>query len=282
MAPIEDRMWRTILGALLFSNLIAAQAPDAGGGAGENADARRVWELAVSAKGGRERLWSVRTMAQHLTASYDIGPLRLRAGIYEHFYVLPNRYWEWVTEPRVTPYTSVQVIMVDKDTRWFRWENEPGVRVSEIPALPVWELLHDQLFALLETRWLKPELLGVKRGRLGWGAVDIVAARISGGRFDIYIDRKSRLPRRIVEHRMVTRQLTILSPPEPPKPYEIVWDLEDYRPVSGILLPHTLKQRGRDGITERVTYEINPEYDPRVFEDPPSADFGPRDWMKVP
>ena len=164
-----------------------------------------------------------------------------------------------------------------------------GARLLKVGQVRPEQLLYGQLFTLLETRWVRPRLLDVKSARLGLVAVDVVKAEFGGKRFDVCIDRRQRLPRRIVEHRMslpLTGVAMVVAAGAGmdigPKPYEVTWELEDYKAVDGILMPHTVKQRGRFGFVERVTYELNPEYDPRIFQEPPSADFGPRDWRKVP
>src|SRR5207244_3006609 len=65
---------------------------------GSQSEARRLWERAVAAKGGRERLHEVRNMevsarAQFKRDLFQSGELR-----FEEFYVFPSKHWFWTDE----------------------------------------------------------------------------------------------------------------------------------------------------------------------------------------
>lgn len=54
------------------------------------------------------------------------------------------------------------------------------------------------------------------------------------------------------------------------------YDLSGYREIDGIKLPSLIVEDG--AIKKQVRYEINPQYDPQVFERPPNLAAGPQQW----
>ena len=126
--------------------------------------------------------------------------------------------------------------------------------------------LEHQLIYLMETKFLRPTLVGSRNGRLGWKKVYIIKASIGRERVDFYLDAKSHLLIRVV---FVTRL-------ESGQDHVDIINLSHYRDAAGIQMPHRVSW-GSDEDNE-TRYQINVNYDPKLFERPPSVDMGPEAW----
>ena len=62
---------------------------------GSRTEAERLWELAVAAKGGRERLYSVESVLITTKAKYWFGFFQRAYHNDEELYVFPDRCWLW-------------------------------------------------------------------------------------------------------------------------------------------------------------------------------------------
>src|SRR6266516_2082852 len=59
-------------------------------------EAQRIWELAISAKGGRQRLDAVKNVAISTIGSYTTGRGKENTVRTEAFFALPNKIWLWM------------------------------------------------------------------------------------------------------------------------------------------------------------------------------------------
>ena len=91
----------------------------------------------------------------------------------------------------------------------------------------------------------------------------MVRALVAGRQADFFLDRKTHLPVKIV------------FPAEGGAgPYV---RLRDYVEVGGVSMPSKVGHEG-DARTP-YAYVLNPAYDARVFERPPTVEAGPEAWM---
>ena len=114
-----------------------------------------------------------------------------------------------------------------------------------------------QLYYLLETRWLKPTLLGVTSGEVGGRRADVVRVTVGGRVVDYYLDKKTHLPLKVALISKLDGGVYFYK------------TFSDYAPVDGIQMPSVMRVDG-DGKLP-LSYQFNVDYDRQLFERPPSA-----------
>ncbi|HEX5473766.1 MAG TPA: hypothetical protein VFX12_03805 [Vicinamibacterales bacterium] len=145
-----------------------------------------------------------------------------------------------------------------------------GPQPSDAPTRGDIEQLRElQLYTLMETRWMRPEVLGMQTDRIGFKRYLVLNTRVGDQLFDFYLDRRTHLPARIVVHT-----------PVPGRMFMTRYDLSDYHAVSGIQFPENVELRDEVSgpYKEHVTYQVNVPYDETVFTRPPSIADGPHGW----
>jgi hypothetical protein len=256
-------------------------------GSGQNVDPSRerataLWEEAVRAKGGRERLRSIENFL--ISSTIDV---RDRRGSNEteteRFYVMPGKAWIYTYTPDFD--VSLDVTVINKQ-RQFCWvtlapaRSVPGLSLC-IPSTPVKYLVQDPVIYLMETNWLQPEPLRVRTEGKGKKQLDVIETRVAMLRVDFYLDRKTRLPVRVVtEWYGGIGQATTGGGP-------MTIELDDYVEIDGILMPRrvTREPEGEAPVgevyrrdTERANYRFNVAYDPEILEGPASKKTKRTDW----
>ena len=130
-----------------------------------------------------------------------------------------------------------------------------------------------QFTYLLVTRWLEPKPLSARKERVGFKRVDVLEVDAGGWRVDYYLDPQTHLPIKLVA--------PAGEMPRAKGERHKVVEFEDYAPVNGVMMPrkvtHSYTTIPRKW-EERVTYEINPPYDPQFFARPPTASTAPHSW----
>lgn len=262
---------RRMLAALMAGTLIhcamyfvvrAQKTPEAN----SKPEAKRLWDLAVNAKGGRERLEQVNSLAV----------------FYEYFkghpsvelYVFPNKRWDWYDTSSSHTY-PLEAYGLDFEKKIHcvnhRYVSEGCEPIGNFSKRGYLE--DPQLLYLLETKWVKPELLAASKGALGIRSVDIVKVQLEIFQISVYLDSKTHLPQRIAYH--VNEGGRFLKAGDIFQWY----GLSDYRDVNGIMMPHKISHT--DSQTRHIRYEINPAYDPGVFTRKPDLSAGPEQWRGV-
>jgi len=124
-----------------------------------------------------------------------------------------------------------------------------------------------QMDYLLETKWLRPELLRATKSTVGGKRVDLVDVQVKwhteSYKVGVFLDEKTHLPVRIGYYsRFDTNDF-----------YNTV-NLRAYSDFGGIKLPTELSWRESSDWTH-PRFEINAEYDPQFFERVPDLNGGP-------
>lgn len=238
--------------------------------------AAELWEKAVAAKGGRERLHQVRTLVISSTNPSRRGERTKFAGLHkrtEQVYALPDKYWWWDdSRPGVF---GLSAEMYNGEEYWLVRDGDPE-SPQKVPLTELsletrrFFLRRAQAYFLLETAWFQPVPVGVKSGWVGLKRVDIVHARIGEGKLVFYLDRKTHLP----------VMAALLSPradendPEWIDLYAARFD--DYHEVDGVQMPRKVGwgPRGFDN----YRFLINVDVDAQIFEQPPRLEDGPEAW----
>jgi hypothetical protein len=230
-----------------------------------------LWERAIAAKGGRERLHAVESVA----ISGVSGGAQDEALL-----VLPSKLWDWNDERPTVFGLWLQVTDLDRGWSQFVSENSGDPLAPGKPTDAMVEQIRMiQVLTFMETRWVRPNLDGARTIRPVFRRLPVIDAHVQDQRYEFQLDPKTFLPKRIV-----------VRTPAPPRnvpfdePYtmEEVYTLGAYREVAGLQLPHEISGPiGRIGpriVKWKYTYELNVEYDPQIFRTPPSLAGGRKAW----
>jgi hypothetical protein len=239
--------------------------------------ARTLWEQAVAAKGGRERLDAIQSFAIQKRTAFSRWRLRdMATGKIEQIVcALPDAWWAFLDyRPGKMGY-SVQTANARTGLGWstFGGPPRPFLRPNTDLAYRMRQL---QYVYFLETRAVRPLPIRASPARRGLAPVDRVETLVDDGLVVFDLDVKTHLPVRIETSRRIT-----LPPPRPgmPPPGDMryVYELDRYSEVSGIQVPGRVRLGG-DPSDARV--EINPDYDPSIFSTPPSPGATIESWRR--
>lgn len=269
-----------LLAALAFTHAASAQATAQSGDA-ERERAKALWEEAVRAKGGRERLRSIKSLLITSTI-YERAPVNSNTKDAVRLYAMPGRAWVYTRTPEF--HVSLDATVLNTGRKLCTVTLAPAG--SGVPSLSpclaeTWTqyLIQDPFIYLLETEWVRPVPLRARAE----GKLDVVETEVGNLRVDFYLHRKTRLPVRIVTEWLggIGRGTGSLGP------MEVL--LEDYADVEGVRMPRRVTRRllnserlsvgdPLSGDEERARYRFNVAYDPAVFERPVPKDVKPDDW----
>jgi hypothetical protein len=221
--------------------------------------AQELWEKAIAAKGGRERLYKV----QNLLVAYGTKHKTIS------LYAFPNRFWQW-EDNRPSPLgLSVDLYNLDKGF---------GYTIMGDSRLPhkddnYWLngrylLLREQVAYLMETQWVRPLPVKAAEDRLNGKQVDVVYARQNVWTVKYTLDKLTHLP----------LQFEMYIQPEHEGVLPI--DFVDYFEVDGIKFPRTVRYGPKTAFFAQ-SYLLNVEYDKQLFDHPPSIEDGPDAWRSV-
>ena len=155
--------------------------------------AEQVWEQAIVAKGGRKRLESVRSIFISQRSNYWHG-LKKYEVFTEELAVFPGKSWSW-TDYRPDVF-GLTVEMYNFDTG-IKYISNADVPPPQPHAISGYETTLSQTYGLLgylmETKWLKPKVIGLDEGTFEKRKVDLVFTMLKDdveGFFseDLYID----------------------------------------------------------------------------------------------
>ncbi len=239
-------------------------------------EARRLWELAIAAKGGRTRLDNVRSLLVSIGKSKGARWSEIERGRqYERLYVFPCKLWAW-EDMRGTPFGLLVEALnyerglsmghrLDRKTPWKK-------AVEGGPPSSRYELLREQLTYLMESRWVKPVPVELMSAVMEDRWVKALKTQVREYEVTYYLDEETHLPLKV----------HILKPA--PQAYEAVDQtvyLDDYSVIDGIRLPRSVRLDDY-GWWRHVRYQINVDYDDRIFEEPPQVENGPDGWRRPP
>jgi hypothetical protein len=257
--------------------LFCVSAAAAGSTQEDRQKAVTLWEQAVAAKGGRDRLAGIRSFAIQERTRFKRPTLpEMAVGRVDQIVCeLPDAWWEFLDyRPGQMGY-SVRVVNARTGLGWasFGGPARPFLRPDTNTAFRMRQL---QYVYFLETRWVQPTPLRASRVQHGSRSADRVETQIEGDLVIFDLDVNTHLPVRIE-----TIHKTTLKPPRPgmtgPREHKYIYELDGYHEVAGIQVPGRVTIGG-DPAEARV--EINPDYDPSIFTMPPSPNAGIDSWRK--
>ncbi|MDX2045115.1 MAG: hypothetical protein SF097_28160 [Acidobacteriota bacterium] len=141
--------------------------------------------------------------------------------------------------------------------------DQPNIEVLK-PETGLSELDHSQLIYFLETKYFRPNLAASAKETIGLKEFDAIEIKLRGMPVKIFLDKSTHLPTRVAYYSTYNGRMFTWS------------DLSEYKSVNGILIPHKKRDDGGPKLTYQI--EVNPQFDPRVFERPAKIEAGPEQW----
>lgn len=270
MPKLSARVMRfLVVGSLAAAFVLttSAHAQTLKGGAAGSEDsaarARQLWEAAVAAKGGRERLRNVKSL--FVKSELSGGDRNYELHVFPDY----GFDYSYVAKKEIT---TVTVRNARRGVSWWQ-PNGSAAQELKYDENDAYGNLKAQLVYLLVTRDIEPTPLRSRKGWSGLRRVDVVETDAKGWRVDYYLDTDTHLPLRV-------------TLPSSPKTHaegkmNAVISLEDYADVGGVMMPRKATRSSTTNSskwTERLTFEINPSYDEGIFERPPNPRMGGEAW----
>lgn len=279
---IKDSMV-CIIAPLLLAVSVHAQ------GAAQKADASReravaLWEEAIRAKGGHERLLAVENFL--ISSTVDVQAKRGSAVTEtERLYVAPGKAWIFKYTPDYD--VSVEATVINPGRNLCMVTMSPVGRSGSVPGLshctpttPTEYLAQDPIIYLMETRWVSPVPVRARTEGKGDKQIDVIETQVGALRVDFYLHRKTRLPFKVVTDQFY-------GVPQATDKMGLTVYLEKYEVVDGIQMPRrvtrepsviesTIEVVRRD--TESARYRFNVSFDEKIFEQPVPRKVKREEW----
>ena len=279
----RNKIIKAIIFVVLALNLAAntqAQAP-AGKADVTRERAVALWEEAIRAKGGHERLRSI----QNFLISSKIDVEAPRGGGMtetERLYALPDKAWVYTLTPHFDVSLDATVINLERNLCLVTLSPARGDVPQLSRCLPTtWQerLIQDPIIYLMETKWVRPVPVRARIEGSGNNKLDVIETEVGKLRVDFYLDRKTRLPIKIVtDHFYGDSRLT--------HSMGLTIRLDDYAAVDGIQMPRSVMRQPEVGPqtirrdTEHARYRFNVAYDKTIFDRPVSKKAKSDDWKQ--
>ena len=233
--------------------------------------ARVLWEQAIAAKGGREKLLRVKNMVISSRAVYETHLRKRNSWNQERLLVFPDKEWHW-TDMRPDVF-GLRVEMYNYEMRIFYilTPEDSDKKVRQIANYKRWEestLSNAQILYFMETSWVKPLPIAAHQDKVNGQPVDIVQTEFFGQRIDFALHKVTHLPVRISYYnKSITGRgpLTISNV-----------DLSEYVEVDGIKIPRKVTPENSSTFNNRI--QINVDYNEEVFVKPTTLEAGPETW----
>jgi hypothetical protein len=248
-----------------------------------------LWEKAILAKGGRERLHAVENLlissAKHVHIPGAYGVVRTTDTESERLYVMPEKAWIYELTPQFDVSLEAKLINFEQNfcavTLAPARGGVPGLSHC-LPTTPFEYLVQHPVIYLMETKWVRPVPLSVRVERQGLSQVEVIETQIGKIRADFYLDRKTKLPNKIITPRL-PGLWELLGPTS-----LITIELDHYKSIDGILMPQRVTEitERADTIERRLdiedaSYSFNVSYNPEIFHDPIPPKVKRKDWKQL-
>lgn len=266
------------LTGLLFLNAYsAAQSTNV-------AQANEFWNKAIEAKGGRDRLHSVKSLlVESSSKNHNDEPDFQRIDTTEVF-LPPSRFWSCIDQRPGFPLVILQYDFQkevghefdEKSLKTFspRSTTPEKLRINSIELdgsrfnnFAKENFIEKQLIYLMETESLRPKISGWRREKVGKTSSVVVEASFGREQFEYFLDPNTYLPIKV-------RILTWIN--ELSKSSEEEFFFSDYVKINGIHFPRSVSKGVGSAI--RVKFEVNTKINKKLFDTLPSSTTGPESW----
>ena len=242
--------------------------------------AEMLWEEAIKAKGGRERLHSVESFL--ISSMIDVNaPHGGGETKTERLYAMPGKAWLYEFTPHFSVSLEATVINTNRDLCMVTlapigpMHSVPGLTFC-VPTIWSERLIQDPVIYLMETKWVRPVPVRTRTEGKGKKQRDVIETEVGKLRVDFYLDPKTHLP-----FKLVTDEY--FGDPRLTKQMGMMVTFENYAEVDGIQMPRVVIREPlkidfirRD--TERAKYRFNVAYDETIFNQPISKKAKAEDW----
>lgn len=232
-------------------------------------EAQKLWEQAITAKGGRGKLRSVKNMVISSRAEYTTHQGKRNSIKQEELLAFPDKIWRWEDMRPDLFGLSVEMHNYEAKTAYVLTPDVPKEELRHLTDKYKWEdstLLNTQVLYFMETSWVKPVPIAALRGEVKKQKVDIVQTQVNGKRVDFALDPVTHLPVRCIFYGMLNGTLSPI----------VVTDLADYVEVNGIKVPQKLTPENGPAYSSQI--QINVDYNEGIFVRPTSIEAGPEAW----
>lgn len=252
--------------------------------------AKELWEKVITAKGGRENLYAVKNLVVSNKSFSPFENEEFQNSKYQEFFVLSGKWWFW-TDDR--PGFTLNIWQYD-------FENEVGYEIAEGNEVDINKPLkaassqqikspeqlqreklsgerfafikrkffEKQLIYLMETKWFRPEINGLKTIKFKGRQVDVIDVLFNDLKIEYYIDPKTFLPFHIKRSVWFDYKKAFGAEDE--------FFVEDYIEIANVKFPQTIRRSKK---TEtKTSYQVNVKYDENLFNTPPTFKYGSDAW----
>lgn len=232
--------------------------------------AQQIWEQAIASLGGRERILNIKNI---LGYNKELSKVSLQ--------VLPDKMWSW-SEDRKPIGTNVITYDFSKNLGYRIQKGDSNNFSYPLTGNSKERILSGLLYTLLETKWIKPKLLGSDIKKIDGKDYDVVCTEVTfpdnqttdrqiTERHDYLFDRMTRL---------LFRNIRYFD--KSGGSYTI--EYSNYVDVKGIKFAREIRDKfSRDrnwsGKTKYTT-DIDVDYREDLFDKPPSIKNGSMGWRK--
>lgn len=263
---------RTIIFSLIISlQFIAVQPAIACPTDKESLEkSQQIWEQAIASLGGRERILNIKNL---LGYDKELTRVSLR--------VLPDKFWWW-SEDRKPIGTNVSTYDFSKNLGYAIRKGELENFSYPLTGDSKERRLSGLLYTLLETKWIKPKLIGSDVTKINGKEYDVVCTEVTfpdNQTTDKQITEKHDYIFDQTTH-LVFRNIRYFDKSIGGGDYTI--EYSDYIDVKGIkFATETRSKFSRDSQwSDKTKYitDINVDYKEDLFDKPPSIKDGPDGW----
>ena len=198
--------------SLRIISLLCLSVTVAGSAQEDRQTALALWEEAIAARGGRERLAGIRSFAILQKTRFRGFMTRdvARGKVDQIVCELPDKWWEFLDyRPGLMGY-SVEVVDTLTGLGWGSLSGTPARPFRRPDTNAAYRMRQLQYVYFLQTRSVQPRPRGASRVRLGLRSADRVDTVMDDESVVFYFDPATHLPLRIETSRKIT-----LKPPRP-------------------------------------------------------------------
>ena len=238
-------------------------------------EAVRLWEQAVLAKGGRQKLYSIKNMVKVSREEVQYSDSKTHHSLVESLFVFPDKTWTWRDYRPSVFGLAMQMYDYKKGIKYHLQldalkNNSELVPFEESEKHHIGNKMPRVVIDLLETYWLKPVPQTATTARIHGKSVDVIETSLEGNRIDFALDQRTHLPIQVSYYDFdPIAKRTLVNK----------YNLSDYVSVDKLMMATTIRPEGESG-NQTTTYLFNVEYEESIFEKPPAFEAGPEAWRK--
>lgn len=266
MKVVVKTLVQTLILTLSIGIIVSQESPSID----TRAEAEKVWEIAIKAKGGRDKLDGIKSIQGYSETESRF--LWKRFVHKEAFLcVLPKKVWSYQGKQGVFGVITSMLDYENMTTYFGEAGGNISLRQIEGNEKHGKGYQNSTILYLMESKWLKPDIIGLRPDKADGVDVRLVETYVDGRRVDFALDKKTYLPIQIRFHNVSSNG----------KIYIHTARLSKYVEVDGIMVPQKVSYSDTitRGGTEKMTIKFNVEYDPSIFLKPPSK-LTPDAWKK--